>query len=64
MPLDAYRKKRKFDGTPEPPGRVRRASRRELAFVVQKHDATRLHYDFRLQAAGVMHPGPCPKAHL
>ena len=50
--LRAYRKKRKFDVTPEPRGRsVRRAGHQ---FVVQKHAATRLHYDLRLELDGVM----------
>jgi bifunctional non-homologous end joining protein LigD len=54
--LDAYRKKRDFRRTPEPdarPGGVRSASHRR--YVVQKHDATRLHYDLRLEIDGVFH---------
>jgi bifunctional non-homologous end joining protein LigD len=50
--LDAYRKKRKFDVTREPRGgRVKRGGD---AFVIQKHAATRLHYDLRLELDGVM----------
>lgn len=51
-PLDAYRKKRDFSRTPEP--RAKRGAKKGHAFVIQKHDATRLHYDFRLELDGVM----------
>src|SRR6267154_1656741 len=53
MSLERYRRKRKFGATPEPPGRVQRGSRRQI-FVVQKHAASRLHYDFRLAINGVL----------
>jgi bifunctional non-homologous end joining protein LigD len=53
--LEAYRKKRRFDRTPEPKGAAgRRAKAAELHFVVQKHAARRLHYDFRLELDGVL----------
>jgi bifunctional non-homologous end joining protein LigD len=52
MALDVYRKKRKFGVTPEPRGRKARAKGNQ--FVIQKHAATRLHYDFRLELDGVM----------
>ena len=45
MSLTAYRSNRVFAKTPEPVGGVRRVSRSRI-FVVQKHDASRLHYDF------------------
>ena len=56
MPLGEYRKKRRFDVTSEPAGKDRptRKTRKKLAFVVQKHRATALHYDFRLEWEGVM----------
>lgn len=51
--LGAYRAKRNFKRSPEPSGSMRNAGKR-LQFVVQRHDATRLHYDFRLEWAGVL----------
>ncbi|NRF65519.1 DNA ligase D [Aquincola sp. S2] len=52
--LKPYRAKRDFERTPEPAGEVSGAGEGALCFVVQKHDATRLHYDFRLELDGVM----------
>jgi bifunctional non-homologous end joining protein LigD len=51
--LQTYRKKRKFDVTPEPRGRSARGSN-GYQFVIQKHAARRLHYDLRLELDGVM----------
>jgi bifunctional non-homologous end joining protein LigD len=50
--LQAYHKKRRFDTTPEPRGKTSR--RKGHSFVMQKHAATRLHYDLRLELDGVM----------
>ena len=52
--LDVYRAKRDFRKTPEPRGRVARAKTPELRFVIQRHAATRLHFDFRLELDGVL----------
>ena len=52
MALEIYRKKRKFNVTPEPRGRASRKKGHQ--FVIQKHAARRLHYDFRLELDGVM----------
>jgi bifunctional non-homologous end joining protein LigD len=60
MSLAEYRSKRAFTESPEPAGRVRRSNRRRI-FVVQKHDASRLHYDFRLAVNGVLASWAVPK---
>jgi bifunctional non-homologous end joining protein LigD len=51
--LSTYRKKRDFKKTAEPSGDKKVAKSKRLRFVIQKHDATRLHYDFRLELDGV-----------
>ncbi len=62
MALERYRQKRDFRVTPEPTGKVGQRRSRGLAFVIQKHAATRLHYDFRLELNGVLLSWAVPKA--
>jgi bifunctional non-homologous end joining protein LigD len=61
--LKAYRAKRNFRATKEPKPRVPKTSAKktQLMFVIQKHDATRLHYDFRLEMEGVLKSWAVPK---
>ncbi len=58
--LDVYKRKRDFTKTPEPTAK-RAKDRGPLRFVVQKHRATALHYDFRLEAGGTLHSWAVPK---
>jgi bifunctional non-homologous end joining protein LigD len=65
MALEEYRRKRDFRKTPEPSGARRKQpaakARRGLQYVIQKHAARRLHYDFRLELNGVMLSWAVPK---
>ena len=54
MALEEYKRKRNFTKTPEPEGNVHRGVSKELFFCVQKHLASHLHSDFRLEYAGVL----------
>src|SRR5882762_7534389 len=58
--LTEYKKKRKFNKTPEP-GPEKKHTKSGRLFVVQKHRATQLHYDFRLEADGVLKSWAVPK---
>ena len=59
-PLRTYREKRDFRRTSEPEGSSTRGGERPI-FVIQKHDASRLHYDFRLEVDGVLKSWAVPK---
>jgi bifunctional non-homologous end joining protein LigD len=59
MALEEYKRKRRFEDTPEPPPKVEKKGGNR--FVVQMHDATRLHFDFRLEMDGVLKSWAVPK---
>lgn len=62
MPLDEYASKRRFEKTPEPaPTNPQSSKFPANYFCVQRHDATRLHYDFRLEVGGVLKSWAVPK---
>lgn len=59
MGLEDYKKKRKFDKTPEPKGILDKENLNR--FVIQRHQARRLHYDLRLEMEGVLKSWAVPK---
>lgn len=61
MDLKEYDKKRNFSKTKEPKGSKKNKSNSDLIFVIQKHNASRLHYDFRLEWDGVLLSWAVPK---
>jgi bifunctional non-homologous end joining protein LigD len=61
MTLEDYQRKRKFSQTPEPSGEIKLSQGGPLRFVVQMHHASRPHYDFRIEAAGVLKSWAVPK---
>ncbi len=60
--LDTYKKKRNFAATPEPAGRKGRPRKSGLRYLIQRHAATRLHYDFRIELDGVLKSWAVTKA--
>jgi bifunctional non-homologous end joining protein LigD len=60
MSLSTYNKKRDFKKTAEPKGKLKKTAAKSI-FVIQKHDASHLHYDFRLEVKGVLKSWAVPK---
>lgn len=61
MKLTSYKKKRDLQKSPEPAAKVKKGKAKGLQFVVQEHHARRLHWDFRLEAEGVLKSWAIPK---
>lgn len=61
MSLKEYTKKRNFSKTSEPKGKISEKKSRKLIYVIQKHHASHLHYDLRLEMDGVLRSWAVPK---
>ena len=61
MSLDEYQGKRDFMKTSEPEGKIKKEEKKSGIYVIQKHQATHLHYDFRLEKDGVLKSWAIPK---
>ena len=62
MPADRYQEKRDFRRTPEPRGKGKRGkSGKQPVFVIQQHDASTMHFDFRLEVDGALRSWAVPK---
>lgn len=59
--LKSYKEKRDFNSTPEPKPKTKKINEIKKIFVIQKHDASKLHYDFRLEIDGVLVSWAIPK---
>ena len=59
--LKEYQKKRDFDKTPEPKGLPQKKGSKHLSYVIQRHQASHLHYDLRLERDGVLKSWAIPK---
>ena len=59
--LDQYQERRNFSKTPEPAATIKKRSHKDPIFVIQKHDASHLHYDFRLEIDEVLKSWAVPK---
>ncbi len=61
MSLERYKKKRNFKKTSEPKAKVKKKSKGKLIYVIQKHQASHLHWDLRLEFDGVLRSWAVPK---
>ena len=61
MSLKEYEKKRNFSKTKEPSGKIKKSSPKKLIYVIQKHHASHLHWDLRLEIGGVLKSWAVPK---